>query len=187
MIFLTFDRRHPRRKHLGRGQALVETAFGLIVILMLLSGTIDLGRAYIIYTALEDGAGEAALYMSINPGCTKSTDDPIPLATVQGECDDPNNALFRAIHSGGGFVDWSTARVTFKCYDAYNPTTVLGSCYPEEFDTGGTYDGTEVGDIVEAYIEYDFLMLMPLLPSIAGVKPVIQIGSHATEVIVQAQ
>ena len=50
-----------------QGQSLVEFAVGLVVILVILCGLLDLGRAYFIYVALEDGAGEAALYLSINP------------------------------------------------------------------------------------------------------------------------
>ncbi|MBM3144519.1 MAG: pilus assembly protein [Chloroflexi bacterium] len=53
--------------HREQGQSLVELAITLVVILILLAGVIDLGRAFFAYMALRDAAQEAALYGSINP------------------------------------------------------------------------------------------------------------------------
>jgi Flp pilus assembly protein TadG len=50
-----------------RGQSLVELAVSLTFILLLLSGVVDLGRAFFTYMALRDAAQEGALYGSINP------------------------------------------------------------------------------------------------------------------------
>jgi Flp pilus assembly protein TadG len=68
-----------------RGQSLVEMALTLPILLLILSGLIDLGRVYFTYVALEDVVGEAALYLSINPDCIKA-DPALP------KCADPNNA-----------------------------------------------------------------------------------------------
>ena len=87
-----------------QGQSLVEIAVGLVVILVILCGLLDLGRAYFIYVALEDGAGEAALYLSINPECRYESDGI--------HCANPNNAEFRARNAGGLQVDWSHASIT---------------------------------------------------------------------------
>jgi TadE-like protein len=50
-----------------KGQSLIEFSFMLIVILLLLVGTIDLGRAIFTYLALRDGAQEGASYASYSP------------------------------------------------------------------------------------------------------------------------
>jgi len=89
---------------LERGQSLVEMSVGFVLLLIILSGLLDLGRAYFVYIALEDGAGEAALYLSIDPNCRSATDGP--------QCADPNNAEYRARTSGGHNIDWSSAVIT---------------------------------------------------------------------------
>ncbi len=86
-----------------RGQSLVEMALALPILLLVLSGLLDLGRLYFVYVALEDGAGEGALYLSINPECGVVGDGPT--------CTDPNNADYRARNSGGLAVDWSSASI----------------------------------------------------------------------------
>ena len=49
------------------GQSLVELAFGIVMLLVLLAGIVDLGRAFFSYMALRDAAQEGALYGSLNP------------------------------------------------------------------------------------------------------------------------
>lgn len=147
-----------------RGQSLVELTLGMAVLVLLISGLVDLGRAYFIFVALEDGAGEAALYLSINPDCWD---------TSGTGCADPNNALYRATHAGGSYVDWD------------NPSTVIQVCppppgaVPDISDTeywgwcsaAGTLDGLAVGDTVTVSVKYYFDLLTPLIPNIAGVNP----------------
>jgi len=49
------------------GQSMVEFAFTLVIILVLLVGLIDLGRAIFTYLALRDAAQEGASFASYNP------------------------------------------------------------------------------------------------------------------------
>lgn len=49
------------------GQGLVEFAIGIVFLLVLLAGILDLGRAYFSYIALQDAAQEGAAYASIAP------------------------------------------------------------------------------------------------------------------------
>jgi Flp pilus assembly protein TadG len=95
-----------RSNDLQKGQSLVEMSVGLVILIIILSGLLDIGRAYYVYVGLEDGAGEAALYLSINPGCRTATDGP--------QCLDPNNATYRASHAGGENIDWSSATITIE-------------------------------------------------------------------------
>lgn len=55
-----------------QGQSLVEFAFSLVIILLLIVGIVDVGRALFVYIALRDSAQEGALYGSIEPTDTAS-------------------------------------------------------------------------------------------------------------------
>ena len=50
-----------------RGQSLVEMAISLVLLLLLLSGIVELGMAFFQFIQLRDAAQEGALYGSINP------------------------------------------------------------------------------------------------------------------------
>jgi hypothetical protein len=80
------------RKH-EKGQSLVEFALSLPILILVLSGLIDIGRVYVAYIFLEEAAAEAALYISLNPSCVQE-------GSLPGICDDPNNGLWRARYSG---------------------------------------------------------------------------------------
>ena len=94
------------RQLFEKGQSLVEFSLGLVVLLLVLCGLLDLGRVYFTFVALEDGAGEAALYLSLHPNCIHEGDAP--------ECTTMNNALYRVKNSGGFEVDWNKANFTFS-------------------------------------------------------------------------
>lgn len=55
------------QNHLEKGQSLVEFSVILVIVLLLLSGVFDLGRAMYVYMSLRDAAQEGALYGSVNP------------------------------------------------------------------------------------------------------------------------
>lgn len=57
---------HQQRKR-KRGQSLVEVAFLLPILLLLLSGLIDFGRVYYAMVALNDSAEEGATYAALWP------------------------------------------------------------------------------------------------------------------------
>jgi Flp pilus assembly protein TadG len=59
--------KNQKGKHKQRGQSLVEAALTLPVVLMLMLGLFDFGRAYYAIVALRDAADEGASYASIAP------------------------------------------------------------------------------------------------------------------------
>lgn len=65
------DRKEKARKkdnhHLKRGQGLVEFALGITFLMVLLAGTVDLGRAFFTHLSLIDAAQEGASFASIAP------------------------------------------------------------------------------------------------------------------------
>jgi len=56
--------RHPRGQ---RGQSLVELAISLTVIILLLTGAVEIGLALFQYVTMRDAAQEGALYGSLQP------------------------------------------------------------------------------------------------------------------------
>jgi TadE-like protein len=51
-----------------RGQSMVELALMITLLMVMLAGTLDLGRAFFTWLALRDAAQEGASYGSIKPG-----------------------------------------------------------------------------------------------------------------------
>lgn len=101
MIKEAIPLRHRRISRWERGQSLVETAIASVFFLVFLLGVFDLGRAYFIYVALEDSAGEAATFLSVNPTCDTGV-----------SCPDPNNGVWRAENAAGENLNWDNATVT---------------------------------------------------------------------------
>ncbi len=62
-------------EHSNRGQSFVEIGVFLMVLMILLAGLLDLGRAFFTYIALRDAAQEGALYGSTNPTALTSIED----------------------------------------------------------------------------------------------------------------
>jgi len=84
-----------------RGQSLVEFSISLIALVFIIGGLVDLGRTYFIFIALEDSAGDAALFLSLDPDCPDNA-----------ACTDPGNAEWRAENAASGFFDFTTADTT---------------------------------------------------------------------------
>lgn len=92
-----------------QGQALVEFAMSLVLLLLILMGVIDLGRVYFTLLALQDAVGEGAAYGLIHPTWHGESDSP-----------NPNNITYRTQNeSPSGLLDWSETTVTV---DAPYPT-----------------------------------------------------------------
>ncbi len=64
----TNDTNRSKRRRRTRGQSLVEFALLFPILIMLLLGIADLGRAYYALVALNDAAEEGAMYAAMDPG-----------------------------------------------------------------------------------------------------------------------
>lgn len=155
-----FSRRGPAYRK--RGQSVAEVAVAFPVLLLLISGLLDLGRLYYAYVALEDATGEAALFLAVNPECETSADGAI--------CADPNNAFFRARNAGGttGVIDFSTITTNITYTD-------------DEYPANGARD---IGDTITVTMEYPFEFLTPIMPKISGANP-ITLRAISSQVVVQ--
>lgn len=156
-----------------RGQSLVEMTVGFVILAIILMGILDIGRVYFLYLALEDAAGEAALYLSANPACAF---DPNP-GTAGDECDDPHNALYRAKHSGSGYIDWSMI-----------PDEELFELYiPDPLEADGlkdvdNLDGLSQGDPFTVSLHYPYQVLTPIVSAITRGEP-ISLSAFASSIV----
>jgi Flp pilus assembly protein TadG len=149
------------RKRFERGQSLIEFAFSAMILATLFSGLIDLARVYFTYIALEDAAGEAALFLSINPTCIDAFD-----------CPDPNNAHWRAENAVQGQL------ATMAGWDNPAPEDQprINADLPSVNAVGGT---------VFVTITYDHTLITPLIRNlVAGGDAQIELQVEARQTIV---
>jgi hypothetical protein len=59
-----------------KGQSFIEMAFGMVILVLLLGGLIDLGRSFLILVAVENAAGEGVLFGITHPECLTSDHAP---------------------------------------------------------------------------------------------------------------
>ncbi len=177
-----------------RSQSLVEFALSLVLLVMLISGLLDLGRVYFVLMAMEDTVGEGALYLSQDPSCITATST----RSDSSICTDPNNAFYRMKNSGSGLLNFTDSN-----YLNTSPLPVPGSdttvdkiwyrvCWPDDPSDpvnncgGEPYDwGADVEATVYVQMTYNFQLLSPFIPQIAGVNP-LPITVGATQTLVAA-
>lgn len=149
----------PTHEH---GQALVETALVLIILLMFLGGVIDLGRAYFTYLALHNAAAEGAYYGSAFP---------LAVGTVGGN--DSDTIIYRAQNESPSYlVNWdaSTVDVFYQCPD--------GSI--RDPDNGNPPPPT--GALIVVQVIYPFEMIGPL-PNLMGWTGPLNLKAEARQII----
>lgn len=88
---------NERRAHrnLEKGQSLTEFGLSVVILLILLAGTVDAGRAFFTFMALRDAVQEGALWGSYNPAQEELIKDRVRRASnlVQAIENDPNASL----------------------------------------------------------------------------------------------
>ena len=120
-----------------RGQALVEFAFGLPLMLLIMAGTLDVGQIFIDYVALRNGCHEGASYAARYPGESFDDDGPIrDRIEATSPLLDSGNLGVAVEYSHGDFNAKVTsgATVTVTCEREYEPIT-SGVLQPFGFDT----------------------------------------------------
>lgn len=139
------------------GQSLIEFAVGLVVVLILLAGIVDIGRAFFTYLSLRDAAQEGAAYASICP-------------------DDVTKIENRIENTSSQPVDFSAANIEIACKIVENGVE-LGDC------GGGS---VAPGKGVRVRITYkDFPITMPFLGTILGTQA-FDLSADATDTILRS-
>lgn len=131
-----------------RGQSLVELAVSFTLIIFVLAGAVDFGRAYFDVIALRDAAQEGVVYASLNPDQETEIEDRIINSSTR-----PIDFSYYAAHRDQIDVTWSDS--TKKCagFD----------------DSSGTLEANSV----TVTIEYDFQLTMPMISAMfsGGIIP----------------
>lgn len=165
-------RRRRRRRSaegwLERGQALAETALVMVILVLLLSGIIDLGRAFFTYLALHNAAGEGAYYGAAFP--LRERPGALPSEATR-QYPSPDNIQFRAMNevpndvSGLQLVNWDNAVVTVT----YEQTPTLAA-------------GAAPGTFITVTIDAPFELIGPL-PGLMGWNGEFDIQARASQTI----
>jgi len=109
-------------KRADRGQTLVEFALILPILLLMLIGIFDFGRAVFIYNAISNGAREGARYGIIHPTDVAEIEARAVAQTALIDLGDPNLTITVETPDGTGRGDPLT--VTMQ-YDFYAVTPFL--------------------------------------------------------------
>jgi Flp pilus assembly protein TadG len=70
-----------------RGQGLVELALFLPVLVVVVMGAVDFGRAYFAYITIANAAREGAYYAALNPTASNASVQAIVDAEINGQLD----------------------------------------------------------------------------------------------------
>jgi len=147
MHFISALRRRiaQRLARQSRGQSLVEFAMVLPILLMLVGGAVDLGRAYAATISLEGAAREGALYAARNPQC--ADDD-------GGTCSDPRTVRWHVEQELSGVVlsDFEASCYAAGVTDFSAPGKALIDC--------------EDGDQYRVTVHSDFALVTPFLSAV---------------------
>ncbi len=144
----------------ARGQSFVEFALLLPVMLVLVLGTVDLGRAYFSSVALENAVKEGAFFGAREPEC----------ATTTADCVDPHNVESRVEVELNGLTLQSFVA---KCF-APGTTVFTGA--------GKTLADCEDGDLYYVASKTPFTLVTPLISSLVG--GTLTLSSSSTAVVV---
>lgn len=150
----------PTQHLLERGQSFTEMALGFVFFLFFVMGMLDLGRLYFQFVALEDAAGEAALFLALNAECPADPSNMADCAKITYEddegntytgcpakCADPNNARSRASNASN-LLDFSKEGAEIEWVRL--PRTATRE------------------DMVEVTLRYPFELLTPVISDIVG-------------------
>lgn len=130
-----------------RGQSMVELALTITFLMLLLAGTMDLGRAFFTWLAMRDAAQEGASYGSINSGDVPGVQDRV-WDNLEQVIRDPTSHVGVSVSVSGHCLG-DTVQVLVT-YPFTITTPLLGSV---------------IGDSIPIRATVNDTVLMPLCPS----------------------
>ena len=136
-------RRSVGQKNGEAGSALVEFALASVVILTVLFGIIDMGRALYSYDWVSDAARRGTRYAMVRG--TSSCPGPPQLTDCKADLDH----IKTYVESNAFGIDHSAVTVTASCWPPSHAFT-LPPCAP--------------GKTIEVTVKYNFAFLSPLTP-----------------------
>src|SRR5947209_5931293 len=116
--------RGQRRHRLQRGSSLAELSLSLVVILMLGSGFIDLGRAFFIKIAMDGAVSEGAHWAAIYPDCIPTANNALDVPYIKPECRGTNSILGRVINANKDLAPTRISDLSVTPWSAQSGDTV---------------------------------------------------------------
>jgi len=155
-----------------RGQAIVELSMSLVMMLTLLAGAVDFGRAFFTWITLRDAAQEGASYASVVRKTYLQADD------VSGFCQDITDRvqITTTDLSGGVASNPINLQALADAGEVFVHTTIISkTVYTDTIDIEyiPCIDATQAdichGNDIKVEVRYDsFPVTMPFLGSIIG-------------------
>jgi Flp pilus assembly protein TadG len=145
------------------GQSLVEMAFSITFLIMLVAGVVDLGRAFFTYIALRDAAQEGAAYASI---ARIYQEGPMMCTEIESRVHTTSNTQIVDLTQ----TDVDTSYFDFFDINLTNPYNCT-SLDPENSSTDNTH--ACLGSTVLVSVTYpNFPLSTPFLGSILGTQTI---------------
>jgi len=148
-------RMNNTHQHKEQGQSLIEFAISLVIILLLLAGVVDLGRAFFAYIIIRDAAQEGAVY-----------------GAIHADHSDLENLIREHVETA--FIDPdSPSTPPINLSNLTVATTIVGNpCAGEHQDvTDHDEDGDTTEFITNAImvkVDYKLPIIMPFLGTVLG-------------------
>ncbi len=145
-----------RRHRSSRGQSLVEFAVILPVFILVVGGTVDLGRLFFAYVSTESAAKEGAMYGATSPQCDRP----------RGACPDPNNVRWHVMN------ELTNVRDVSERVECLRGVAVVPVVQCQE------------GDTYRVTVTHTFGLLTPILSPVLGSR--IELTSRASALVINS-
>ena len=146
-----------------QGQSLVELAMSLVVLLILVAGLVDLGRAFFTYVALRDAAQEGASYAAVVNSETLETS-----GAVSNYCAAIANRVIITTTDLSGGTPASNGPVNLQSLTDAGELTVTTTINGTDCASMAPADVC-MGGAVRVEVNYDhFPLTMPFMGTILG-------------------
>ncbi len=136
-----------------KGQAMVEFALVILIIVFIIIGTVDFARAFFTWASMANAAREGARYGIIHPSRWTSADYP-----------DPNNIEYRARDMLSG-LGATTPTIEIHCYDQWGQA--------HEYERDWCRSGMQIQVIVRSTFR-SWTRIIPTLNLVAKATMVIE-------------
>ncbi len=145
-------RKQMMMKDLERGQSLVELAVSFMLIMFILAGVVDIGRAYFFMISMRDAVQEGVIYASAYPDDIASIEERVRYSSTG-----PLN--FTVFPSSDIDVSWN---IDGNPYSEGTIGTLSGGPCAGFYVSGGT----TYSNWVEVQLEYQFPFTTPMISAL---------------------
>lgn len=146
------ERKHLRKKDSERGQSLIELAVSFTLIMFILSGAVDIGRAYFAVISMRDAVQEGVIFGSANPDDITAIEDRVKFSST-GPLD------FTTFPSSDIIVTWN---INGTSYTEGTIGSLAGGPCAGFYVTGGSTHS----NWVDVRLEYQFPFATPVISAL---------------------